>query len=542
MNAAEGPRHEAEREPAPGCGRGRTRRATRGGVVLALLAALAAVLTPAGSANPPSSGIKEYSLCLSPGALTSSGLPGTCDTSSLPGGSTVPLTLTVTNEPTSSQSLGSVNVDAPVDSSGAVLLPMTDPQYVDGTGTGAQTFDTNSSGELQLRNLNLPPGGSVSVTFDVTTPCAGSDMQWQSTAKQSNQYKGNGNDFQTPNPLPVSGIAADGCNLAWAVEPTSAATDSLITGSPFDPSGGSVGHVAVAAVPGTCTAVDPGNGCPVVTSAGGTVTLTQSGGTTIAGGTDGGFTGTTATMQNGVATFDGATPANTLQGANEGTGYTLVASASGFNDSVDSSSFLLGSGVACSGTGCPSFTTSFTDGTTVQSSATGANFGFLAVLQGPGDYPSAVTAPGGGCAYWQPLGATGFEAYDGGSGPDGILYFTYKIPWAQVVNSVNNGVSQEPICARAKPRDSSGRPVSCVGWSGTPWLSRILDPDGSFANGLTNAVCDASDGYFYGILPLSPQDHVPSSNPQVLDWTRVTGDGDYFSVSVGYPWDFGMRG
>src|SRR6059058_4071013 len=90
-------------------------------VLIPALAAVAIALTPAGSASPPSSGIKQYTACLAQSAT-----PATCG-----------------------------------------------------------TFDTNSAGELQLRNLNLAIGSKVSVTFSVTTPCSGSGT-WTVPAKQSN--------------------------------------------------------------------------------------------------------------------------------------------------------------------------------------------------------------------------------------------------------------------------------------------------------------------------------------------------------------------
>src|SRR6478672_2013362 len=82
-------------------------------VVVTALAAVAIALTPAGSASPPSSGIKQYTACLAQSAM-----PGTCDTTALPGGSVVSLTLTITNTNSSTQSLGSANIDGPVGADG----------------------------------------------------------------------------------------------------------------------------------------------------------------------------------------------------------------------------------------------------------------------------------------------------------------------------------------------------------------------------------------------------------------------------------------
>src|SRR6478752_8468408 len=97
----------------------RPSRRRRLALVVTTLAAVAIALTPAGSASPPSSGIKQYTACLAQSAT-----PGTCDTSALPGGSVVSLTLTITNANTSTQSLGSANVDGPVGSSGQPVFPI----------------------------------------------------------------------------------------------------------------------------------------------------------------------------------------------------------------------------------------------------------------------------------------------------------------------------------------------------------------------------------------------------------------------------------
>src|SRR5579862_7972197 len=79
----------------------------RAGFLLVALVAFAVVLVPSGSASGPSSGIKQAFVCLAQGTLDAASVPGTCDTSALPGGQTVPLTLTIGNANTSTQSLGS---------------------------------------------------------------------------------------------------------------------------------------------------------------------------------------------------------------------------------------------------------------------------------------------------------------------------------------------------------------------------------------------------------------------------------------------------
>src|SRR3954468_4155907 len=96
---------------------GQPSRRRRLGVVVTAFAAVAIALTPAGSASPPSSGIKHDTL-----RPPQSATPGTCDTSALPGGSVVSLTLTITNTNSSTQSLVAANVDGPVGSNGQPVL------------------------------------------------------------------------------------------------------------------------------------------------------------------------------------------------------------------------------------------------------------------------------------------------------------------------------------------------------------------------------------------------------------------------------------
>lgn len=478
-------------------------------LTLGVLAALAVVFAPGGSASPPASGVKQFDACLQVVSTSSPECtqPLSAGDTSMPAGSTVGVSLTIYND-SSNQAIGSADLTAPAgfsfDLSGVA------PSWL---GAGS------TSTVLELRNLNIAPGGNGTYQFSVTTGCSGGT--WGLEVKQSNDFSGPpGNDFGANATTGLTTDITGGCNLAWKVEPQSTNTGSLITGTAFDTTGP---YVAVAAVPAGCTTVDSGSCAPLTSVNGVTVTLTQHLGTTVSGGTDGGFTGTTATLNDGVATF------NNLTGANPGYGYTLVANGpagSGFNQSPDSNPFELGSGEACTTSGCPSFTTTLDkNGTNVQASGQGSDFGFLAVLPSL-PYPSDVTAYGGGCAYWQGLGAAGFDAYDQASSSGDILYFTYLLPWSLVKANPNNGVSQPPICART----TTGG-----------WTSRVLNPDGSYSNTLGTAV-QGSDGFYYGILPLSPQDHVSANNPQILSWQRVNRVGDYYTISAGYPWDIGMRG
>ena len=251
---------------------GRPSRRRRLAVVVTALAAVAIALTPAGSASPPSSGIKQYTVCLAQSAT-----PGTCDTSALPGGSVVSLTLTITNANSSTQSLGSANVDGPVGSNGQPVFPINLdpakgplPTFVSGTGT----FGTNTSGELQLRNLTVAPGSSpLRVSFSVVTSCTGGSGTWKAPAKQSNNFLGNGNDFALVQSGGLtSSVGSGSCKLVWLYPPNHANKNATITNTAYTPTvGGNVHNVAVEAVAADgVTPLDLNSGTATLSPTGGT--------------------------------------------------------------------------------------------------------------------------------------------------------------------------------------------------------------------------------------------------------------------------------
>lgn len=148
-------------------------RCTRFAGVVVLLTL--AVAPPASAANKP------YSLVISPATVT--------------GGTTVTMTATFTNE-TAHQRLGAANLMPPTHfqvTSASVPPP--------GTARLASscTVGTLIGPCVQLRNLALPPGQSVTVTMSVNTSAAtcGSPTSytWSVQAKQANNFNGVGNDL-----------------------------------------------------------------------------------------------------------------------------------------------------------------------------------------------------------------------------------------------------------------------------------------------------------------------------------------------------------
>ncbi|HET7529732.1 MAG TPA: hypothetical protein VFJ98_02110 [Mycobacteriales bacterium] len=116
----------------------------------------------------PSPPVKCYKVVLSP--------------TSLAAGSNQQLTAKLTNE-SGGQSLGSSNLTAPAG------------YTVTGVGAPTRGTATQSGNTIQLRSLALPVGQTVTVSFTVQAPSTTGSAAWTSTAKQSNDYNGTGNDF-----------------------------------------------------------------------------------------------------------------------------------------------------------------------------------------------------------------------------------------------------------------------------------------------------------------------------------------------------------
>lgn len=139
-------------------------------------AVLLSTATGAEAAICPSPPIKCYKVDLSP--------------SSFVAGSTLQITTKLKNE-SGGQSLGSSNLDAPA---GYTVTSVGTPSV----GTAAL-----SGNQVQLRNLNLPVGQTLTLSITVQSPATTGSATWSSTAKQSNDYKGTGNDFVLD---PLSGL------------------------------------------------------------------------------------------------------------------------------------------------------------------------------------------------------------------------------------------------------------------------------------------------------------------------------------------------
>lgn len=482
-DSTELPRRETRRE---GAGSRRGRRFGRA-LSLALVSLLAVVLAQSGSAKPPSAQIKLYQVCLTAG---DGGAPCT-SWDSLGGalsavtGSHPELQITLHNDTSSNQALGSVNLTVPPG------LGLT----IDTTSPMATNYSmyasTSTSDTLQLRNLNLATNASVTVAFFVnasSTSC--NDGTWGIQVKQSNDFNGSGNDFSQPTKSSgLTSLITGGCHLAWASQPASAKPSETITDTPFTQSGANVNNVAVE--------VQNANNRPIDLNTG-TATMTISGDGCGTGCTQQ-FQGlTSTTFQGGRATFPG------LKSAYTGTGFTATVNALGLQSPVSSPSFLIQqNGIDCDGLDpCPLDTQ--IGNLDVNVDANGGNFLFVAVNSST--IPSSVTQSDGGCAYFKgtagALGTTpGFVVSDGRT-DTGTVDITISIPTKDLRKAYgpNYGQPNVPICVGAK-RLVGNEPVDCNTEDPSQgFADRTLDPTTHTFNGGYAAAKCGHDGYWWGIL------------------------------------------
>jgi hypothetical protein len=446
----------------------------------------------------------------------------TISTSTIPSGATASVTLTIANL-SDSQALGSANVVAGIGPAPATSSQLSNADYAPLQGI---VDPATTATMLELRNIGLAPGHSMTVTMNTTAPCAAGSYKWSVIAKQSNDFNGPpGNDFTISGAQPVTTVTG-GCQLAFGTQPQSAVKGDNLTGTAYD-SGGD---------PVTVSAID-GNG-NVIRSATGTVTLALDPTSTNCTGAS--FSGTTDELApTGTATF------GSLLSATAGFDCRLIASASGYgSDTSDSFNISLVK-TDCTGTGCPETSLGLDVNTNLTFSASGSFFQFLAV--GPASIPAIVTAKGGsgGCANFKSISAAAFDEADGGgSGTKTFRYFVDK----SIIPKQFQGTSGQqflPICAGGA-RIDDGVVTPCTSADdNTGWISKVLDSQGKFTSAYTKAKCDPVTGLWWGILPsfqdITPGRIDPSSNPIVSNWGSST-TARWFDITVPSPWDWRAQG
>lgn len=439
------------------------------------------------STNPPPP--KTYTATLAPSCVSA--------------GTTTPLTLTLTNTSTAA-TLGSVNLSA--------------------SGSGISLSSTSSSATasgstLSLRSLGIAPGaGPVPIPIDVAVPAGFTGpITWTITGKSTADFSGaSGDTFGLQAPLAPTSVCAPP-TLAWGNEPASAKLNTTISDTPYA-SGNPVTILSTGLPDNTQVTlhVVPGQiDCPSAS-----------------------FTGDTAPIQSGVATF------GSLTGTGLGLGCELYAQA-GSTTSASSNPFNITlTGITC-GTSCQINGLSLPGGTQVNGSGTSSgSFHFFALTSA--SIPSSVTGPGGGCANFSTLGSTAFDESDGNTSGTGTKTFRYFVPKSDIVKkySWNKGQPFIPICAGGE-RVVNGSLVSCTQDTSPSggWWGKKLDSTGAFTKGgYAQAVCDQATGLWWGILASFQDVH---ASPHIVQGTTplVTGWGSgkssrYFDISVPAPWDW----
>ncbi len=184
--------------------RGEGRRRWRVGLVasIACLGSVLVLVTGQGSAGANSNKPFAVVIC-APGQSCSPGSPPIVAPGPAPGMTRTPASLTavISNETAKGAGLrvGAVNLTAPA---GVTVVSAS----IGGTAIGNCTPKTPKATScltgsvIELRNLDISPGGSLAVSMSVDTPpppgCTkAAPCQWSAVAKQCNDFNGSGNDF-----------------------------------------------------------------------------------------------------------------------------------------------------------------------------------------------------------------------------------------------------------------------------------------------------------------------------------------------------------
>ena len=225
-------------------------RVRRHGLPLALAIALVWIVGAAQAA--PST--KFYSVTISPTTATA--------------GTSTNYTVTLTNDASSTQTLGSANVSAPA---GFTITSPANGATATVTGSGGKTWKVrNASNVLEFRaatkNDALSPGQSVSIANVATTnPCALGTHTWPTIAKQANSFSGPpGNDFTATGATTVEIVAGGPTTLAFGQQPTTTEKNASITPAVTVTAADACGNPASGSVDMTIGTPDPSGGAALL--------------------------------------------------------------------------------------------------------------------------------------------------------------------------------------------------------------------------------------------------------------------------------------
>ncbi|HWH93872.1 MAG TPA: hypothetical protein VNT03_08420 [Baekduia sp.] len=239
---------------------------------------------------------------------------------------TTPSTLTASTEGTAKATYTNLTTQQQVGSSNLVV-PSALRVVSASVSQGSATVSGNT---IVLRNLNLAPGGSLTVTMRLVPDCTAQSLTWAApVTKQANNYNGPpGNDLNLDSTQSrLTTIVTGGCALRFVsnAQPANARMTQTITAQAYTPTG-----------PAVAVEVIDANGDRVATNG---LPVTMAIGTNPGGGSLSGTATTTTT--NGVATF------STLSIDKAGAGYTLQASSSSAASTTSTPFDVVEVGVAC---------------------------------------------------------------------------------------------------------------------------------------------------------------------------------------------------
>ena len=465
-----------------------------------------------------SRGVALLAAALVAGVAISAGSAGTGTTkpytavfgSSVAGGAAnADVTLTLHNL-SSNQSLGSANVTAASNATGAFTI-------TGETGAPVAAGQTYPTGLLMLRNLNLAPGGSLTVHISVQTPCAGGTYAWgirgqttTSTGRRKRLHAG---------PARASRRRFERLPPRVLDQPSNAlSTRSSRTRASIERHRGAGSQYV---------RWRWSQRRQPIASATGTVTLSE--GRRYRGS----FAPPTRPPfdSHGITTFDPQEQCDRRQPSTQRT-------APGSPTPIRAAAFsITNGGEDCLGQPACSFSTPLTNAQ-VDTTGTG-DFNFIAITDTT-TIPASVTAAGGGCEHFIGTG-TGFAEFDSRNA-NGSLDFTYSIPDRLLKRAYgpNYGQPNVPLCAGGKVVVNN-QPIDCDPATQTPWMGRHLGMDGRFDGTYRAAVCGA-DGFWWGVLgtrqdPNPPID--PAVTPRITGWgTSPDGLSRTFTIHVTPGWDW----
>ena len=278
---------------------------------------------------------------------------------------------------------------------------------------------------LELRDLNLPSGATLTVDFEVTTTCASQSGSWSLTVKQANDFNGEGNDFAIDPRSQLATMVSGSCSLLFSAEPANALVNTNISSEGFQLGGA---PVAVEA--------EDGMGNPV-TGVTVTVSLVPGGG---AGTLSGSLSNSTDT--SGMATF--GSPSAPLA-INQTGYYQLQATATGFSPAASGSFQISGTAKTCSANPCS--TSSSSKSTQAFSTAVNEQTGDLLSLElGGFAYGCDNSSQGLYVSVSQPVGTDVWLAGGGAIDTTASGKVTIEILRATAKTSPNHSAAAFQIC------------------------------------------------------------------------------------------------